>query len=74
MFTFKNMVAIGLFLFGTTFLWMTRDFLAEPKAGTGTLWSVVQGLVLIDRSDSLLSGGPSSRTRPGGSRWRWPRR
>jgi hypothetical protein len=24
MFTFKNMVAIGLFLFGTTFLWM-RD-------------------------------------------------
>jgi hypothetical protein len=47
MFTFKNLIAIGFFLFGTTFLWMTRDFLAEPKAGTGTVWSVVQVLVLI---------------------------
>ena len=26
-FTFKNLVAVGFFLFGTTFLWMTRAFL-----------------------------------------------
>jgi hypothetical protein len=45
MFSFKNWVAIGLFLFGTTFLWMTRDFLANPREGTGTLWSVIQALV-----------------------------
>jgi hypothetical protein len=47
MFTFKNMVAVGLFIFGTTFLWMTRDFLANPREGTGALWSVVQVLVFV---------------------------
>jgi hypothetical protein len=47
MFSFKNMVALGLFLFGSTFLWMTRDFLANPREGTGTLWSVVQVLVMM---------------------------
>ena len=47
MFTFKNLVAVGLFLFGSTFLWMTRDFLANPREGSGALWSVVQGLVFV---------------------------
>lgn len=47
MFTFKNLVAVGFFLFGSTFLWMTRSFLAEPKAGTGTIWSAVQVLVFM---------------------------
>jgi hypothetical protein len=46
MFSFKNSVALGLFLFGSTFLWMTRDFLANPREGSGALWSVVQVLVL----------------------------
>jgi hypothetical protein len=47
MFTFKNMVAVGLFIFGTTFLWMTKDFLANPREGTGALWFVVQLLVSV---------------------------
>ena len=47
MFTFKNWVALGLFVFGTTFLWMTRDFLANPREGTGTLWSTVQVLAFV---------------------------
>jgi hypothetical protein len=47
MFTFKNWVALGLFLFGTTFLWMTRDFLANPREGTGTLWSTIQVLAFV---------------------------
>ena len=47
MFTFKNLVALGLFLFGSTFLWMTRDFLANPREGSGALWSVVQVLVFV---------------------------
>jgi hypothetical protein len=47
MFSFKNWVALGLFLFGTTFLWMTRDFLANPREGAGAVWSVIQVLVLI---------------------------
>jgi len=46
MFSFKNWLALGVFLFGSTFLWMTRDFLANPRQGTGTLWSVIQVLVL----------------------------
>lgn len=47
MFSFKNWVAMGFFLFGSTFLWMTRDFLANPREGTGALWSVVQVVVLV---------------------------
>src|SRR5688572_7505253 len=47
MFSLKNWVALGLFLFGSTFLWMTRDFLANPREGIGALWSVVQVLVLV---------------------------
>jgi hypothetical protein len=47
MFTFKNWVALGLFLFGTTFLWMTRDFLANPREGAGAPWSMIQALVLV---------------------------
>ena len=47
MLTFKNVLAVGLFVFGTTFLWMTRDFLANPRVGTGALWSLVQGLVFV---------------------------
>jgi hypothetical protein len=47
MFTFKNWVALGLFVFGTTFLWMTRDFLGNPREGTGSLWSAIQVLVFV---------------------------
>jgi len=47
MFEVKNWVAIGLFLFGSTFLWMTRDFLADRRMGTGMVWSIVQVLVFV---------------------------
>ena len=47
MFTFKNWVALGMFVFGPTFLWMTRDFLANPREGTGTFWSTIQVLALV---------------------------
>jgi hypothetical protein len=47
MFSFKNWVALGLFVFGSTFLWITRDFLANPREGTGALWSVTQVLVFV---------------------------
>jgi hypothetical protein len=47
MLSFKNWAALGLFLFGSTFLWMTRDFLANPREGTGALWSAIQILVLV---------------------------
>jgi hypothetical protein len=47
MLTFKNWVALGFLVFGSTFLWMTRDFLANPRDASGTVWSVVQVLVLV---------------------------
>jgi hypothetical protein len=47
MLSFKNWVALGLFLFGSTFLWMTRDFLANPREGTGALWSAIQIIALV---------------------------
>jgi hypothetical protein len=42
MLTFRNELALGVFLFGTTYLWLTPAF-AGPGA-RGTLWSVVQVL------------------------------
>jgi hypothetical protein len=40
MLTFRNELALGVFLFGTTYLWLIAAF-AGPAA-RGTLWSVVQ--------------------------------
>jgi hypothetical protein len=42
MFTFRNMLAIAVFLFGTTFLWMTPLFIGP--AATGAMWNVAQAL------------------------------
>lgn len=47
MFTFRNMVALGLFLFGTTFLWLTPSFLGVNREVADGVWSVVQILVLL---------------------------
>jgi hypothetical protein len=44
MFTFRNILAIGVFLFGTTFLWMTPTFLPKGSSATGAIWIVVQAL------------------------------
>ncbi|HEV8194869.1 MAG TPA: hypothetical protein VGP82_25735 [Ktedonobacterales bacterium] len=42
MFTFRNMLAVAVFLFGTTFLWMMPLFIG-PHA-TGILWNFAQVL------------------------------
>jgi hypothetical protein len=47
MFTFKNLAAMGLFLFGTTFLWMTASFAGQKTPPTGSAWSVEQILALV---------------------------
>jgi hypothetical protein len=46
MWTFKNILALGLFLFGTTFLWMTASFAGRVPPPTGTAWTLVNGLAL----------------------------
>jgi hypothetical protein len=45
MFTFRNELALGIFLFGTTYLWLTPAF-AGPAA-RGTLWLVVQVMAFV---------------------------
>ena len=47
MFTFRNMFALGLFLFGTTFLWMTASFAGTTPPPKGTAWSIVNVFALV---------------------------
>jgi hypothetical protein len=45
MFTFRNVFALVLFLFGTTFLWLTPAFLGDKQtAAQGAIWTVVIGI------------------------------
>jgi hypothetical protein len=46
MWTFKNLVAVGLFLFGSTFLWMTPAFAGRTPPPTGVAWTLANILAL----------------------------
>jgi hypothetical protein len=46
MWTFKNLLAVGLFLFGSTFLWMTPAFAGRTPPPTGMAWTLVNVLAL----------------------------
>ena len=43
---FRTLAAGALFLFGTTFLWLMPSFLGAGAEVEGTVWSVIQLLVL----------------------------
>jgi hypothetical protein len=49
MLTFRNVFALVLFLFGTTFLWLTAAFIGDKQAeALGAVWTVVQvGAILV---------------------------
>jgi hypothetical protein len=47
MLTFKNVMAIGLFLFGTTFMWMTASFAGRTPPPDGAVWTVENILALV---------------------------
>ena len=47
MFTFKNLVAVSLFLFGTTFLWMTASFAGRTPPPSGAAWSIENVLAVL---------------------------
>lgn len=47
MWTFKNLFAIGLFLFGSTFLWMTAEFAGKRPPPTGAAWTLVNVLAFV---------------------------
>jgi len=47
MFTFKNLVAVSMFLFGTTFLWMTASFAGRTPPPSGAAWSIENVLAVL---------------------------
>lgn len=47
MFTVRNLGGLALFLFGTTFLWLTPAFLTKGLPAKGTWWSVTNALALV---------------------------
>jgi hypothetical protein len=47
MWTFRNVVALGLFLFGTTFLWMTAAMAGKTPPPSGTAWTFANVLAYI---------------------------
>jgi len=56
MWTLKNVLALGLFLFGTTFLWMTASFAGRVPPPTGTAWVLVNGLALAAMAGFTVAG------------------
>jgi hypothetical protein len=45
--TWRNVGALGLFLYGTTFLWLTSAFAGTAKPTGGTAWTVTHILVVL---------------------------
>ena len=46
MFTIRNVGGVALFLFGTTFAWITPEFVTAGLKNTGALWMTVRVLAL----------------------------
>lgn len=47
MFTIRNLGGVALFLFGTTYLWLTPSFASPGVPTTGIAWSTTQVLALV---------------------------
>jgi hypothetical protein len=47
MFTIRNLGGVALFLFGTTFLWLTPSFASQGVPTKGVAWSITQVLSLV---------------------------
>jgi hypothetical protein len=47
MFTIRNLGGVALFLFGTTFLWLTPAFAGQGVSTKGVAWSVTQVGALV---------------------------
>jgi predicted permease len=47
MFTIRNAGGVALFLFGTTFVWLTPAFLTKGIRSDGPLWPVTTAIALV---------------------------
>ena len=88
MWTIRNLGGVALFLFGTTFLWLTPAFAGAGVSTKGILWSVTQVLCLVtmagftiatwglfSRSSWCRTGSRHTmpeRPRPGSTSWSTP--
>jgi hypothetical protein len=55
MFTIRNMGGVALFLFGTTFAWITPEFVTAGLKNTGALWMAVRVLALATMAGFFLA-------------------
>lgn len=47
MFTIRNLGGVALFLFGTTYLWLTPAFAGRGVSTKGVLWTITQVLAFV---------------------------
>jgi hypothetical protein len=55
MFTIRNTGGVALFLFGTTFLWLTPSFASRGVSTTGAMWAVTAVLALAVLAGFLVA-------------------
>jgi hypothetical protein len=55
MFTVRNLGGIALFLFGTTFLWLTPAFASKDVSTDGALWAVTRVMALVTLAGFLVA-------------------
>src|SRR5512133_365075 len=56
--SWRNLGALALFLYGTTFLWLTAAFAGTGTPASGTAWTVTQLLVIATIGGfSVAAGG-----------------
>lgn len=55
MFTMRNMGGIALFLFGTTFLWLTPAFASRGVSTEGVMWAATRVLALVTVAGFVLA-------------------
>jgi hypothetical protein len=54
--SWRNLGALALFLYGTTFLWLTAAFAGTGTPASGTAWTVTQLLVLATIGGFSVAG------------------
>jgi hypothetical protein len=55
MLTIRNLGGIALFLFGTTFLWLTPAFASRDVSTDGALWAVTRVMALVTLAGFLVA-------------------
>ena len=66
---FRTLAAGAIFLFGTTFLWFMPSFLGTGTTANGTIWLVIQLLVLATVVGYGGAAGACTGRQRGGGRW-----